>query len=182
MLLFHRARKRLSASVRPVGRRSKVFVWLVSLVLAGTVAGVAYASVNPGISSTTTDVIKTRASNVNLGSTGGEPGKKLVLSVSLPAGSWVLHADASISSPAYADYFHCGIYNGTTQVTEDEMHLTAGDAGALSITTAIISNTGFTASFLCWHDTTQAAAAADVEHDSSFWAHKATSLAKGVTP
>ena len=165
-------------------RRSKIIVGLSSLLLVGTVAGAAYAVVSPSVSSSTSDVIRTRGSNISLSNSGGEANKTTVLSVNLPEGKWVLSADISIYSSSYSDLFRCAIYKGSTKLDELGIGTFGGPfaASALSISTAVTSSQVFTASLKCWHDGDQGGAQADVEHGSTLWAHKATALDAKTTP
>ena len=145
------------------------------MILAVTVAGAAYAAISPGVSPTTSDVVVQRNASIDLKLAGGKNHRTTVLSVALPAGSWVLSADPTAVDFHARDVARCGLYANGIELNEHSTQL--GRIASVPVASAFKARSTFTATLQCWHDTTLTAEIY-IDHGVSLWAHKANSLEK----
>ena len=99
-----------------------------------------------------------------------------MLSVTLPAGSWVVTSNATVYNFAADDYIRCGVYRGatalnvaTTQLGNTGLPVVAG----LGPMGAFKSSSGVTVSLRCSHD---AVGSYPYIKEAVLWAHHSSSL------
>lgn len=160
-------------------------------LLAGSVLLTGSASagaVGPAVSApelaTSQDVVRQSSSVVQLSATGGVP--TAVIYQSLPAGSWVLSANASLVSWAPSDYTRCNLYVGDTIVggaTAMVGDPGAGSAGTGTYVATVSLQGAFTSaadagvSLRCGHDRTQTTGGLPyVDPGATLWAHRSDGL------
>ncbi len=148
---------------------------MATIILAVTAAGATYAAISPVVSPTTSDVVVQRHSSLDLTLAGGKNNRTTVLSVSLPAGGWVLSADPTVVSFFAQDVARCGLYADGNELNEHSTQL--GRIASVPVATAFIARSTFAVSLQCWHDTTLTQEIY-IDHGVSLWAHKAESLSK----
>ncbi len=146
------------------------------------VSGVAYAV--SGVPSSATDAFAKKTSgNTNMSASGGV--HTTVLSLTLPAGSWVLHGDETVVNFGASDYARCGIVSGGTSLdTHATMVGQPGISGSwgpasfvstVSETDAVVLTKATTVGIYCEHDHTNGSKPY-VDADADLWAHRAGSL------
>jgi len=138
------------------------------------------------VTSTARDALRERHVAVDLSATGGQ--KVTILSFTLPAGSWILSAEATLVNFGPATYARCQITADGTQIASGTT--TVGDpslpgANAEATTVAgrgllgsVKSSTSFSAALKCWHDESTPAGEAVpyVDPGAVVWAHKSPNL------
>lgn len=162
------------------------------LAAAGVVvAGVATTAAVTGASAAETaaeaagqDVVRQTASNVQLSPTGGV--QTTVIAETLPAGSWVLAANAMLVGWGPSDYTRCQLYAGPNQVGAATTMVgapSAGSAGTGVYVATVALHGAYTrpnataVSLRCSHDTTRAAGETPyVDPRATLWAHGTDSL------
>jgi hypothetical protein len=147
------------------------------LVLAFAAGAVGYAATShPAVSSSNVDVVRTRSTQKDLG--GGGYVNVTVLSVSLPAGSWVVTANATILDYSGQDEVRCGIYRGSTPL--DTAFVSAGDIAGPAASVGAIgsfkSSATTTVSLRCAHGLDTAHPVVDV--GAVLWAHRSSNLSR----
>lgn len=159
----------------------------IALILAGsTIAGGIVHADSSAPAATVTDYVRSSSSNTNLSTVGGV--NTTIVSVSLPAGSWVLSADATAVNFGPSDYTRCKIYNGSTFLTQATTMVgdqslpgnmgpgayvaSVGTIGTIKTATAV------TASLECSHDnaTPSGDAVPYIDADAVLWAHRSAGL------
>jgi hypothetical protein len=158
---------------------------LLTLALVCVLAAATYGAVNPAVGTRVTDVVRKSTQNTPLRRAAGT--NRVILSVALPAASWVVSADVSAVNFGPSDYVRCGIYrnanglNGSTATVGDPnapgARAPAPFVATINTTAAIRSSSAFTASLRCQHDfdTPQGHGAPYIDADAVLWAHKAAS-------
>jgi hypothetical protein len=165
--------------------------WGVALASAAVLAvgsGVAaYATVTTSVvSSTASDAVRKSTANINLSTVGGAP--TTIVSMTLPAGSWVLSSTESAVNFGPSDYLRCNIMRGgtslvgnTTMVGDNSLPGAMGP-GAYVATLASIgrftSARQTTVSLSCNHDTDTPSPNGPpyIDAGATLWAHRATKL------
>ena len=109
----------------------------------------------------------------------------VVLSLSLPAGRYLFHADGNLVDWAASDYTRCHIMVGSKQIASVSTVVGAGSVDGkdgpasilspFSLTGAIAITAPRTATLQCWHDI-DVTDPAYVDPGASMWAHKTDSL------
>ncbi|WP_058041812.1 hypothetical protein [Streptomyces roseifaciens] len=130
------------------------------------------------------DVVRQSSSAVQLSTAGGA--HTTVVSESVPAGSWVLSANATLVSWGPSDYTRCMLYSGNTNIGGASTIVGSpgpGSAGTgtfvttVSVHGAFSSTSATTVSLRCGHDQDRAAGAAPyVDPQATLWAHRSESL------
>jgi hypothetical protein len=156
-------------------RRFTVLAFSVVLIALAAAAGVASAFSRPDVTSTNTDAVRTTTINKNINVAANTP--TTIVSVTLPAGAWVITADATTASPAgEGNILRCGVYRGTTRLDVSSRN-TSPFVGALSATAALKTTSAFVASLKCSQDDAVSGSPNYVDAGATLWAHKAASLA-----
>lgn len=158
-------------------------------LVAGSLLTASSASAGPGRASvvaephltTSQDVVRQTSSGVLLSTTGGVP--TTVISETVPAGSWVLSANATLVSWEPSDYTRCTLYAGetavggaTTMIGNATTGAGSGVYAATISTQGAFSSTGqTTVSLRCGHDTTRTRAPY-VDPQATLWLHRSDGL------
>ena len=122
--------------------------------------------------------------NINISATGGA--ETPIMTLALPAGHWVLHADQTMVNFGPSDYAGCTI--GDTSNSSLNTHRTmVGDPNAsggqgpasfvtvLSETAAVSLSAPTTVTILCEHDTSNGAIPY-IDSSADLWAHRSSNL------
>ncbi|MEW2033361.1 hypothetical protein AB0901_23015 [Streptomyces roseifaciens] len=130
------------------------------------------------------DVVRQSTSAVQLSTAGGA--HTTVISESVPAGSWVLSANATLVSWGPSDYTRCMLYTGNTNIGGASTVVGnpgPGSAGTGTFVTTVSVHGAFTStspatiSLRCGHDQDRAAGAAPyVDPQATLWAHRSEGL------
>jgi hypothetical protein len=156
-------------------RRFTVFVFSLVVIAIAAVAGVASAISSPNVTSTNTDAVRTTTVNKPINVAANTP--TTIVSITLPAGAWVLTGDASTVSPnGEGSILRCGVYRGTTRL-DVSSRSTATFVGAQSATAALRTTSPFVGSLKCSQDDAVSGSPNLVDAGATLWAHKAASLA-----
>jgi hypothetical protein len=132
--------------------------------------------------------LRERHISVDLSATGGQ--KVRVLSFTLPAGSWVLSAEASLVNFGPATFARCQITadgvqiaSGTVTIGDPTLPGANPEAGRTTVAGrgligSVTSGTSFSAALKCWHDESTPAGQAVpyVDPGAVMWAHKSPNL------
>jgi hypothetical protein len=136
----------------------------------------------------TADIVRNTTANKNLSSTGGVSNAVTIVSVTVPAGSWVLSATDDAVNFGPSDYTRCAISAGngmvggvTTVVGSPNLsgNMGAGSyVAALATIAPVTSTTSFVASLQCWHDTSTPAGYGPpyIDANAMLWAHPVAAL------
>lgn len=161
-------------------------VSIIALLAAAVLTGGAGAA--PLVPSNSTDFVKSSGGQVPLSPSGGV--NVVVVSLALPAGSWVLSAEAALVNFGPSDYTRCAMFKGSNQIAQTGTTTMVGNAdlpgnwgpGVYVANIAdigkISGTTGFTVSLRCSHDhdTPSGNGPGYVDPGATIWAHKSTSL------
>ncbi len=171
-----------------VGRRHVLMV--VASAATGALVFTAWASASPrraAVTSPPKDVLAETSSNTNLSTVGGQ--ETTVISMTLPAGSWVITSEDTLVNFGPSDYFRCAIQApGTTQIASGSSMV--GDpnlSGAQGpgvyvagrgLVGSLKSTSSFTASLVCSHDnnTPSGNGPPYVDAGAVMWAHVSQGL------
>jgi hypothetical protein len=150
---------------------------LLAAALAATGAGAALAvsnAVTPAVvTSSNVDAVKQTSTSVSLNTSTN---KKVILSMTVPAGAWVITANLSAVNFSAYDYVRCAVYAASTILGQQSTMVGNGDnVGAMAVTGAVKLSSSMMVSLRCSHDT--AMAGMYIDGGASLWAHKSTSLA-----
>jgi hypothetical protein len=149
------------------------------LAVLAFVAGSAYAAGPLAVTSSNTDAYRTSPAIIDLSDTGGV--KSTILTLSLPAGSWIISADATaLSNFGRGGYIRCALYQGSTKLDQAAVSLvmdTINQTDDLSLIGAVKGASSFTARLKCWEDTSIAPPYFNhIDAGAVLWAHKSSSL------
>lgn len=146
-------------------------------------ASAAPAAVQAVVPPGTQDVVVRTAANKNLSAAGGV--ETTIATMSLPAGSWVLTARASLVNFGPSDFGRCSIFRGPTALggataVIGDVNQAGSWPGTTVATLSMISSTVTTAaattiSLRCGHDTTLPGIPY-VDASASLAAHRSTAL------
>lgn len=135
--------------------------------------GVAYGATSNEITASTQDVVLQTSAATPLPTMGGQ--NTTVLSVRLPAGSWVVTSDAVAVNFGANDIVRCGIYRGAVQLSGMSAEVATGHVVAdIPTTGGFIRTTGSKVTLQCWHDAD--VAGEYIDPGATLTAHKSTSL------
>jgi hypothetical protein len=167
---------------------------VVAMALAGLVGAAvptlaaSYHAASPPriVSGTARDALRERHVSVDLSATGGQ--KVRVLSFTLPAGSWVLSAEATLVNFGPATYARCQITadgvqiaSGTTTIGDSSLpgaNAEGTTVAARGLLGSVRSSTSFSAALKCWHDESTPAGqpVPYVDPGAVVWAHRSSDL------
>jgi hypothetical protein len=155
-------------------QRRTVLAVTGGLVLAVTVGAAGYAASTQSVQNSNVDVVRTRATQKNLPTTGGT--NTTVISVVLPGGSWVVTTNATAVNFGSDDYVRCGIYSDSTSLNGATTYIGvgAGAVGGINPIGSFKSSGPVTVRLRCSHDTT--AAGLYIDPGAVLWAHRSASL------
>jgi hypothetical protein len=151
-----------------------------SVLLASAVIGsAAYGASQSAVTSSNTDAFRTTPMVIDLSADGGV--KTTILSVSLPAGSWVISFDAvALSNFGKGQYIRCALYQGSTQLDKATVSLTdsvINGAFSISVMGTATAMGSFTAKVKCWQDASIAPPYFNhIDIGAALWAHRSSSL------
>jgi uncharacterized repeat protein (TIGR01451 family) len=165
-----------------------ILLSLASLLMAGAFSGVAKATSHPRVPAfaTANDKLKFTTVNKNLSTSGAT--NVTIVSVSVPAGSWVLSAEGDFVNFGPSDYARCQLFAGVNPTPGGGITTTVGDPNlpgaqgpaayvqAFAEIAAVTSATGFTASLQCSHDhdTPPPNGPPYVDAGATLWAHRSS--------
>lgn len=162
-------------------RNRRVLVLLFSVAIPVALAaagGAAYGFSRSAVTSANTDVVRKTKSATSLSPTGGT--KTTILSVNLPAGSWVITADVTAIGNSNTDWARCGIFKGATRLSlhSGDFSPAPGTYSADLGTIGAVHGAGaFTASLKCWEDGSSGPPAY-IDAGAVLWAHRSASLSQ----
>lgn len=152
------------------------FRWAVLAAVgyvAGAGIGVAYGAASDAITASTQDVVLHTSAATPLAATGGQ--NTTVISVRLPAGSWVVTSDAVAVNFGATDIVRCGIYRGAEQLSAMGAEVATGNVVVdIATTGGFTRATGSKVTLQCWHDAD--VAGEYIDPGATLTAHKSTSL------
>jgi hypothetical protein len=165
-------------------RMSRILaVTAVAAAAGASWAGIANAAPKAS-SASVTDYWEQTTSTVSLSSTGGT--ETPIMTLSLPKGNWVLHADQTMVNFGPSDYAGCSI--GDTANDNLNTHRTmVGNPAAsgaqgpaalvtvLSETAAVSLTAKTTVTITCEHDTSNGATPY-IDANADLWAHRSSNL------
>jgi len=152
-----------------------VLLATTGLFLAGSLGAAGYAAAHPDVSSTNTDVVRTRSSAKSLGGQDDYGKYYTVIAVTLPAGSWVLTADATANDFGSGDIVTCRIYRGATVIASASTIVSASNGLAgLDPIGAYRSSVAESVSLRCAHEGLHDNITIDA--GAVLWAHRSSSL------
>ena len=164
--------------------RSRVSQIVLLSVAAFVVLGASAYAVTRVVSSSASDAVRSSSANTNLSATGGA--NTTIVSVSLPAGSWVVTSAETAVNFGPSDYLRCGIYAGNKQISGNATMVGiasgTGNQGpgayvaSLSGIGSFTTTGNKTVSLECEHDNTMTAGPPYIDAGATLWAHKADSL------
>jgi hypothetical protein len=155
--------------------------WIVSSIAACAVVGttgVAYAAVT-AVTSSTADVVVT--TNSVKGMTDAVGRVVPFLSMTLPAGAWVLSANATLVNPGSTTSVRCAVYRGNIEIAHaatvvGSQAAVLDPAANLSVAVAVQLTGNTVISLSCSLNNRISGAAPRVDSAASLVAHKSSSL------
>jgi hypothetical protein len=155
----------------------------------GLTGGLAAAS-ESAIGSTTTDAWAQTTQTVDVSTTGAV--ETPILSITLPAGKWVIHADETLVNFGPSDYAGCSLAdtnnpdlnNHGVMVGDPGQSGAQGPAGYMGTvpeTAAVVLATKTTVTVTCSHQSSNGATPY-VNANADIWAHKASKLSLQQLP
>ena len=121
----------------------------------------------------TTDAVVRKASNINLSPEGKV--NTTIVSLTLAAGSWVIHADDSVINFGAEDFLRCQIEVGGLVASHTATVGKTNSVATISGTVAVKLAKAETVTNTCSHDKA-AGSTSYVDAGADMWAHKAGSL------
>lgn len=122
--------------------------------------------------------------NVNISATGGA--ETPIMTLALPAGKWVLHAEQTMVNFGPSDYAGCsitdtanGLNTHRTMVGDPNATGAQGPASYLTVlseTAAVSLTAATTVTIVCEHDTSNGAIPY-IDSNADLWAHRSSNLA-----
>jgi hypothetical protein len=162
------------------------FLGACVIASALTLGGVAFASSSAPVSPAAQDVIGGTSSGTNLSTTGGV--HVTLVTLTLPAGSWVVSSQTTIVNFGPSDYFRCQITaggveigSGTTMVGDPNLFGAQGPGvyvAGRGLIGWVTTKSSLSVSLNCWHDndTPDGYGPPYVDGGAVLWAHKSRQL------
>jgi hypothetical protein len=167
---------------------------LIACAAAATIAATvgasapAWATAGPGQAATTSTTVQDyweqTNHNINISTTGGVGTP--IMTLNLPTGKWVLHADQTMVNFGPSDYSGCSI-SDTTSSNLNAHRTIVGDPNAadamgpasfvtvLSETAAVSLKAPTTVTIRCEHDDSNGATPS-IDSNADLWAHRSSNL------
>jgi hypothetical protein len=162
----------------------------IAALAATATSSSAAASVRAGIPKTATtttvsDYWEQTHHNIHVSTSGGA--ETPIMTLALPAGKWILHADQTIVNFGASDFAGCSLADGSNSNLNTHRTIVgdpnaSGASGAsavattLSETAAVSLSTPTRVTVLCEHDTSSGASTY-IDANADLWAHRTSSLA-----
>jgi hypothetical protein len=149
---------------------------LAALVVVVAVGGVVLAggAVRPSVGTADQDAYVQSSAIKYLSASAGV--RTNIVSVTLPPGSWILTAEATLVTFGEGQVVRCGVFAGS-QVLQQTARDHDADADEISAVGAVKRTSGFVASFKCWQDGGVSGRRNYLDPGAALWAHKSSSLA-----